>query len=70
LHSGVDIAVIALWLGHESLTTTAIYLKADLETKERAIARTAPIGTPPGRFQPGDALLACLGIMNIIGTSR
>jgi site-specific recombinase XerD len=60
LHSGVDIAVIALWLGHESLTTTAIYLKADLETKERAIARTAPIGTPPGRFQPGDALLAFL----------
>jgi integrase/recombinase XerD len=60
LHSGVDIAVIALWLGHESLTTTAIYLKADLETKEKAIARTAPIGTPPGRFQPGDALLAFL----------
>jgi site-specific recombinase XerD len=60
LHAGVDIAVIALWLGHESLTTTAIYLKADLETKEKAIARTAPIGTPPGRFQPGDALLAFL----------
>jgi len=60
LHAGVDIAVIALWLGHESLTTTAIYLKADLETKDRAIARTAPIGTPPGRFQPGDALLAFL----------
>lgn len=60
LHAGVDIAVIALWLGHESLTTTAIYLKADLETKERAIARTAPIGTLPGRFQPGDALLAFL----------
>ena len=46
--------------GHESLTTTAIYLKADLETKERAIARTVPIGTPPGRFQPGDTLLAFL----------
>ena len=60
LHAGVDIAVIALWLGRESLTTTAIYLKADLETKEKAIARTAPIGTPPGRFQPGDALLAFL----------
>jgi len=60
LHAGVDIAVIALWLGHESLTTTAIYLKADLETKERAIARTAPIGTPAGRFQPGDTLLAFL----------
>ena len=60
LHAGVDIAVIALWLGHESLTTTTIYLKADLETKEKAIARTAPIGTPPGRFQPGDTLLAFL----------
>jgi integrase/recombinase XerD len=60
LHAGVDIAVIALWLGHESLSTTAIYLKADLETTEKAIARTAPIGTPPGRFQPGDALLAFL----------
>ena len=57
LHAGVDIAVIALWLGHESLNTTAIYLKADLETKERAIARCAPIGTPPGRFRPDDALL-------------
>jgi site-specific recombinase XerD len=60
LHAGVDIAVIALWLGHESLNTTAIYLKADLETKEKAIARTAPIGTPPGRFRPDDALLAFL----------
>ena len=60
LHAGVDIAVIALWLGHESLTTTAIYLKADLETKEKAIARTAPIGTPPGRFHAGDTLLAFL----------
>ena len=60
LHAGIDIAVIALWMGHESLTTTAIYLKADLGTKEKAIARTAPIGTPPGRFQPGDALLAFL----------
>jgi integrase/recombinase XerD len=60
LHAGVDIAVIALRLGHESLTTTAIYLKADLETKEKAIARTAPIGTPPGRFQPGGTLLAFL----------
>ena len=56
-HAGVDISVIALWLGHESLTTTAIYLKADLETKEKAIARTAPIGTPPGRYQPNDKLL-------------
>jgi site-specific recombinase XerD len=60
LHAGVDIAVIALWLGHESLTTTAIYVKADLEAKQNAIARTAPIGTPPGRFQPDDELLAFL----------
>jgi integrase/recombinase XerD len=60
LHAGVDISVIALWLGHESLTTTAIYLKADLETKEKAIARTAPIGTPPDRYRPNDQLLAFL----------
>ena len=60
LHAGVETSVIALWLGHESLTTTAIYLKADLETKEKAIARTAPIGTPPGRYQPNDTLLAFL----------
>ncbi len=57
---GVDIAVIALWLGHEGVETTQIYLHADLAIKERALARTAPTGTNPGRYRPPDALLAFL----------
>lgn len=57
---GVDITVIALWLGHESVETTQIYLHADLAIKQRALARTTPAGTAPGRYQPPDALLAFL----------
>jgi site-specific recombinase XerD len=57
---GVDTSVIALWLGHESVETTQIYLHADLAIKERALARTAPTGTPPGRYRPPDELLAFL----------
>lgn len=57
---GVDIATIALWLGHESTQTTHIYEHADPALKERAIARTAPLGTKPGRYRPSDALLAFL----------
>jgi site-specific recombinase XerD len=60
LEAGVDRAVIALWLGHEQVETTQIYLDADLAMKERALARTAPPGTRPGRFQPRDSLLAFL----------
>lgn len=60
LHAGVDVATIALWLGHASSETTQIYLHADLALKERAIARTTPTGTRPGRYQPGDRLLAFL----------
>lgn len=60
LHAGVDIAVIALWLGHEQITTTHIYLHADMNQKERAIARVTPPGTTPGRYQPPDPLLAFL----------
>ncbi len=60
LQSGVDISVIALWLGHESIQTTQIYLHADLALKERAIARTAPPDTTPGRYRPPDPLLAYL----------
>ena len=48
LRSGVDLATIALWLGHEDLRTVQVYLHADLELKERALARTAPPGTTPG----------------------
>jgi integrase len=53
-------SVIALWLGHEHVDTTQIYLHADLATKERAIARTAPPDAKPGRYRPSDALLAFL----------
>lgn len=60
LHSGVDITVIALWLGHESPTTTRIYLHADMALKEQAIARTTPPDTNVGRYQPTDALLTFL----------
>jgi integrase/recombinase XerD len=60
LESGVDLATIALWLGHEDLRTVQFYLHADLTLKERAIARTAPPGSRPGRYQPPDPLLAFL----------
>jgi integrase/recombinase XerD len=60
LHAGVDTAVIALWLGHEQIDTTAIYLHADLTIKERALARTTPPGGKPGRYRPPDATLAFL----------
>jgi integrase/recombinase XerD len=60
LHAGVDITVIALWLGHEQAETTQIYLHADMTIKERALARTTPPGTKPGRYQPDDAILAFL----------
>lgn len=60
LHAGVDTSVIALWLGHEQVDTTQIYLHADLGIKERALARTKPSSTKPGRFRPSDSLLAFL----------
>jgi site-specific recombinase XerD len=60
LHAGVDITVIALWLGHENVTTTQIYLQADMALKQRALDRTTPPATPPGRYQPPDHLLAFL----------
>lgn len=60
LHAGTDRSTIALWLGHESVETTEIYLHADLATKERAIARTAPPRTRQARYRPSDALLGFL----------
>ncbi len=60
LHAGVDATVIALWLGHENVATTQIYIHADLALKEKALARTAPQHTAPGRYQPSDAVLAFL----------
>ena len=60
LIAGNDITVIALWLGHEQITTTNIYLHADMTHKQEAIDRTRPITTKPGRYQPTDTLLAFL----------
>ena len=60
LLSGVDVTVIALWLGHEQVSTTSIYLHADMSQKERAIARTTPPNTNPGRYRAPDPLLAFL----------
>ena len=60
LQADVDTSVIALWLGHEHVETTQIYLHADLSLKERALARTQPPATEPGRYRPSDSLLAFL----------
>lgn len=60
LRRGVDLSVIALWLGHESTETTQVYLHADIKLKEQALARTTPSGLVPHRFRPSDPLLAFL----------
>jgi len=60
LRRGVDLSVIALWLGHESTETTQIYLHADMQLKERALAHATSSGLLPDRFRPPDPLLAFL----------
>ena len=60
LQAGVDRAVIALWLGHERVETTQIYLEATLVMKEQALAKTTPPQGSPGRFRPDDRLLSFL----------
>jgi integrase len=60
LHAGVDTSVIALWLGHETPQSTQHYLHADLALKQRALDRTTPPNTRPGRYRPPDALLTFL----------
>lgn len=60
LIAGNDITVIALWLGHEQVATTNIYLHADMTHKQQAIDRTRPLTATPGRYRPPDALLAFL----------
>jgi len=60
LHAGADVATIALWLGHESMETTGIYLHADMTIKQRALDRTTPIGGKTGRYQAPDKLMAFL----------
>jgi len=60
LRAGVDRTVIALWLGHEHIDTTQIYLAADLMMKEKALARTASLPAHVARYRPEDELLAFL----------
>jgi site-specific recombinase XerD len=60
LQAGIDIATIALWLGHESIETTNIYIEADLKMKEQALQKLAPLGESETRFTPDDPLLVFL----------
>lgn len=60
LQAGVDRAVIALWLGHESVETTQMYLDADLALKEQALKKAAPIEAKELRFRPDDELMSFL----------
>ncbi|BBO79643.1 hypothetical protein DSCO28_02090 [Desulfosarcina ovata subsp. sediminis] len=60
LHHGVDRSVIALWLGHESVETTQIYLHADMRLKRKALSRITPFGVKPSLYKPNDELLAFL----------
>lgn len=60
LRAGIETSVIALWLGHEQVETTQIYLHADMGIKDRALAKTAPVVATAGRFRPTDKLLAFL----------
>ncbi|MFL9959383.1 tyrosine-type recombinase/integrase [Paraburkholderia nemoris] len=60
LQAGIDISIIALWLGHESIETTHVYIEADLATKERALEKLAPTEATPLRFKPADSVFAFL----------
>ncbi|MDJ0315232.1 tyrosine-type recombinase/integrase [Arthrobacter sp. H35-D1] len=61
LQAGVDTTVIALWLGHEQISTTNIYIHADMTLKEEAIAKVAPSEvSAQGRYQPTDAVITFL----------
>ena len=60
LQQGVEQAVIALWLGHESIETTQVYLDANLELKQRVLDAVTPRNGKPGRYRPDDKLLAFL----------
>lgn len=57
LQAGVDQSVIALWLGHESIETTQIYIEANLSMKEKILERTTPPNGKPGKYRPDDKLL-------------
>jgi integrase/recombinase XerD len=60
LNAGVDTTVIALWLGHQNVATTQVYIHADLALNQQAPTRTTPAHTTPGRYQPADQVIAFL----------
>jgi site-specific recombinase XerD len=60
LQHGIDRAVIALWLGHESVDTTQMYFHATLQLKEKALAKTKSLNVRAARYRPDDSLLAFL----------
>jgi integrase len=60
LQHGVDRTVIALWLGHESTETIDVYLHANLDMKEKALAKTSPTYMKQGRYKPDDEVLKFL----------
>lgn len=60
LQAGVDRSLIALWLGHESVETTQVYLSADLALKEKILAKTRPLQAPAGRYRPAEDLMTFL----------
>jgi site-specific recombinase XerD len=60
LQAGVDRSMIALWLGHESVETTQIYLNANLAMKEEILAKINPVNGKPGRYRPNDRVLSFL----------
>jgi site-specific recombinase XerD len=60
LLAGNDVTVIALWLGHEQISTTNVYLHADMSHKQQAIDRTKTLAAKPGRYRPPDAIMAFL----------
>ena len=60
LQHGVDRSMIALWLGHETLETVDVYVHANLQMKEEAMAKTTPLDVPAGRYRPDDELLLFL----------
>lgn len=60
LHHGIDRFVIALWLGHESIQTTQMYIHADMKMKEKALSKTLPLNVKPGRYHPNDNIMTFL----------
>ena len=63
LHHGVDRSVIALWLGHEKVETTSMYLQADMQLKEQALAKTTALRARTARYRPGDRVMAFLNTL-------